>query len=120
MPRFVLLEHDHPVLHWDLMLETVDALHTWRLPQPPRGAETFTTVRIGEHRLAYLDFEGPVSDNRGRVRRWDAGHFEWLQKDEGQIVVRLDGATMKGLLRLDRQEEQQWLLRFEPDGAVVR
>ena len=21
MPRYVILEHDHPVLHWDLMLE---------------------------------------------------------------------------------------------------
>jgi hypothetical protein len=117
MPRYVLLEHDHPVLHWDLMLESADALHTWRLPQPPRTAEVLPAVRIGEHRLAYLDYEGPLSGNRGRVRRCDAGHFEWLQHDECQIVLRLNGGTLKGLLRLDRQEGDQWLLRFEADGA---
>ena len=35
MPRFVILEHDYPELHWDLMLETAGALRTWRLLRPP-------------------------------------------------------------------------------------
>src|SRR5437879_2020084 len=34
MRRFVILEHDHPQLHWDLMLEAGPALRTWRLSAP--------------------------------------------------------------------------------------
>ena len=40
MPQFVLLEHDHPELHWDFMLESGDALLTWRLDRiPAEGCE---------------------------------------------------------------------------------
>ena len=35
MPRFVILEHDHPHLHWDLMLEADGSLHAWRLACVP-------------------------------------------------------------------------------------
>ena len=33
--RFVILTHDHPFLHWDLMLEADGVLRTWRLLQEP-------------------------------------------------------------------------------------
>ena len=47
MPRFVILEHDHPRLHWDLMLQTGDALRTWRLASPPtRGCEGIAATAI--------------------------------------------------------------------------
>ena len=34
MPRFVILEHDHPSLHWDFILEVGEVLWTWRLSAP--------------------------------------------------------------------------------------
>ena len=73
MPRFVILEHDHPVLHWDFMLEAGDVLRTWRLSAPPIRGAIVAAERIGDHRRLYLDYEGPVSDGRGNVVRWDAG-----------------------------------------------
>src|SRR5262249_60769057 len=36
MPRYVVLEHDHPGLHWDFMLEAGAVLRTWRLSAPPQ------------------------------------------------------------------------------------
>lgn len=77
MPRFVILEHDHPELHWDLMLETGDVLRTWRLAEPPTAiGQSIRAIPIADHRTMYLDYEGPVSGNRGTVNRWDAGRFE--------------------------------------------
>ena len=74
MPLFVLLEHDHPVPHLDFMIEGNGALLTWRLSKPPTGAAQ-PAVRIGDHRSAYLDYEGPVSGGRGAVRREDGGEY---------------------------------------------
>ena len=35
MQQFVILRHDFPELHWDLMLEEEGVLKTWRLNAPP-------------------------------------------------------------------------------------
>ncbi|MGL4552565.1 MAG: DNA polymerase ligase N-terminal domain-containing protein [Gemmataceae bacterium] len=90
MPRFVLLHHDHPSPHYDLMLEAGDALWTWRLARPP-GAVPQPAERIADHRQMYLDYDGPVSGGRGEVRRESAGTFEWVEREEGRVVVRLEG-----------------------------
>ena len=74
--RFVVLEHDHPFLHWDLMLEHSGVLQTWRLLQAPQAGEWISAERLPDHRLHYLDFEGPVSGNRGHVHRTVAGEFQ--------------------------------------------
>ncbi len=113
MPRYVLLEHDHPALHWDLMLEAGESLHTWRLAKMPVTGDVLPALRIGEHRLAYLDYEGPVSGDRGSVRRCDAGTFEWLELNEQLIVVRMEGGRLAGLLRLERSDGDAWLLQVD-------
>ncbi|HAH45813.1 MAG TPA: DNA ligase, partial [Planctomycetaceae bacterium] len=35
MQQYVILRHDFPEVHWDLMLEEAGVLKTWRLPEPP-------------------------------------------------------------------------------------
>ena len=69
MPRFVVLEHDHPALHWDLMLEGDGVLRTWRLDAPPEPGKTVRATSSFDHRLIYLDYEGPISGGRGCVCR---------------------------------------------------
>src|SRR5579871_6790018 len=118
MPRFVLLEHDHPFLHWDLMLEAGGALRTWRLTVPPRPGGEMGAEAIGDHRLAYLDYEGPVSGNRGQVKRWDGGTFEWLEQDTARITVRLAGQRLLGVLLLEATAAG-WRGTFAADGGVT-
>jgi hypothetical protein len=101
MPRFVVLEHDHPVLHWDLMLEAGAGLRTWRLRTPPAVGAIVEAEPIGDHRPAYLDYEGPVSGNRGRVVRWDAGTFTGDPRGEGRVAVALAGGRLRGTLVLE-------------------
>lgn len=94
--RFVILTHDHPVLHWDLMLECDGALRTWRLLTEPAEAETSPAERLADHRLAYLDYEGPVRGGRGSVTRWDAGTYEIVAESEDELRIALHGTRLNG------------------------
>jgi hypothetical protein len=113
MPRFVILEHDHPERHWDLMLEADGVLRTWRLHAPPRPGHAVDATPSFDHRLAYLDYEGPVSGGRGTVQRWDAGTFEWDTETDDQKAFLLRGVRIQGRARLDRTGET-WSFLCEP------
>ena len=115
MPRFVLLEHTgHPDdpsgRHFDLLLEEPDACQTWRLAEIPLvGGEPVAAMPLPPHRLAWLDIEaGDVSGGRGFARRVDAGTYRWVpgnaaadeQASPAEVVIDLDGRTLRGTLLL--------------------
>lgn len=120
MQQYVILRHDHPELHWDLMLEEGDVLKTWRLPQPPEidpaSDETsvdLTAEALPDHRLVYLEYEGPVSGDRGEVSRWDRGTFTLLERSEDQLVALLTGEELAGRITLKKQDsENRWTLNY--------
>ena len=121
MPRFVLLIHDHPFVHWDLLVQRGEVLRSWRLLESPdrwRSAaesQELSAEAIGDHRLMYLDYEGPVSCERGQVVRWDHGQAEWLTESETSVRLRLSGSRLSGELMLDRATSQPlWSARFSP------
>lgn len=117
MPRYVILEHDHPGLHWDLMLEAGDVLRTWRLDAPPRAGQAVGAEASFDHRTAYLEYEGPVGGGRGRVVRWDAGTYAPDEEQDGRLVVRLDGGRLRGTAVLARAATGAWSLTLaEEDG----
>jgi hypothetical protein len=94
MPRYVVLSHDWPTPHFDLMLEHGDKLRTWRLTSWPPGE---VIERLPDHRLTYLEYEGPVSGGRGEVIRIAGGVYRVVREDAEQWVVELAGM---GLLTL--------------------
>ncbi len=100
MPRFVILEHDHPTLHWDFMLESGDHLQTWRLSAIPKPGLVIPAEASFNHRLLYLDYEGPISGGRGTVRRWDHGTFAWIDQDEACLKISLQGQRLRGIASL--------------------
>jgi hypothetical protein len=110
MPRFVILEHDHPWQHWDLMLEWGEVLRTWRLLAAPQLGQTVAAEALGDHRKLYLDYEGPVSGGRGTVRRWDAGDYQWLSAEPATEALSfvLQGQRLRGQARLERTSEGRW------------
>ncbi len=120
MPRFVILEHDHPFQHWDFMLEAADHLLSWRLSAPPAPEQTVTAERIPDHRRLYLDYEGPVSGGRGTVTRWDAGEFEWLEDAEDRKLVRLKGLRLDGIFRVERAAGGEWYGTFSLERTERR
>ena len=100
MPRFVILAHDWPAPHFDLLFEVGDVLKAWRLASEP-GAEPVPAVANADHRPFYLDHEGPVSGGRGRVTGWDAGAYEG-KLGPGEWAVELAGTRLRGTARLRR------------------
>lgn len=113
MPRYVILEHDHPHLHWDFMLEGGPKLRTWRLEEVPALGKSIEATSLGDHRPLYLDYEGPVSNGRGNVTRWDAGTFTWRIDNEEEVVVNLEGTRLRGDARLSRLHDDRWAFAWD-------
>jgi hypothetical protein len=118
MLRFVILLHETPpdsdrTTHWDLMLDTGDALRTWALSQEPRIGAPISAEVLPDHRSEYLDYEGPVSRGRGTVTRWDAGHYSIEQETAAYLHLRLDGARLQCQAKLRRNESNPALWRLE-------
>jgi len=121
-PAFVIHMHSgHGRLHYDLMLRRGDALITWRLSQPPSSIEVGQVVparRLPDHRIEYLDYEGPVSRGRGRVTRQDRGGYELLDEAPCRLELRLDGRSTSGRFELSRScpDDQAWTVRRLADS----
>ena len=101
MPRFAILTHDHPFVHWDFLLEQHGTLRTWRLLEEPDASAIQAGKRVAvaaealaDHRLEYLDYEGEVSGGRGEVRRWDRGEYQIVDDNSPEFAVRLSGTML--------------------------
>lgn len=117
MPRFRILTHDHPWLHWDLLLETDAALQTWRLLQEPSTPGEIGAQALPDHRKVYLEYTGPVSGGRGTVSEWDRGTFEVASQADSNYAIELRGHLLQGLFELfrgdaaDDGDTTQWTFR---------
>ncbi len=76
MNRFVLLRHQtaENEYHWDFLFERETACLTFSMTGE-LPFEKAKARRLPDHRLAYLEYEGPVSGNRGSVLRVDSGEY---------------------------------------------
>jgi hypothetical protein len=122
MPRFVILRHEPPAgsqrrLHWDLMFESGDVLRAWALAEAPAAGRSIAAEALADHRTAYLDYEGPISGNRGTATRWDAGTFQWERDTPREIVVRLNGQVLSGHVMLNRADEDSPTWQFVLQSA---
>jgi hypothetical protein len=75
--------------HFDLMLEKNGLLTTFELFQLPIPGERFPVRRLPEHRIDYLDYEGPISGDRGYVTQWTAGHYLTAVESDNKWILEL-------------------------------
>jgi hypothetical protein len=96
--RYVVLRHKgYGEPHFDLMFETSTGseLLTWRSPEWPPTPTTRMTY-LAAHRREYLDYEGPVSGDRGSVRRIHQGEHVVQRNDPAKLVTQLqDGSVLE-------------------------
>jgi len=92
------------------MLENEAALRTWRLDRPPGDTGPIEAQPLPDHRLAYLDYEGPVSRNRGTVRRFDRGEYTLVEETREALVVVLHGAILQGKAIVKRHHDSEGAL----------
>ncbi len=120
VPRFALLIHDSPRgLHYDFFLEAGEALKTWSLPRLPEPGLEILCDALSDHRPIYLEYEGPISGDRGTVARWDQGMYSVDQWTEDEIIVKLAGGKLAGPVELLRETAlpAQWRFRWKPGNS---
>lgn len=116
--RFVVLQHtDGDGVHFDLMIDQGQALATWKFNRPPESADEHPLAgsRIGDHRRVYLNYEGPISGNRGSVARYDEGDVELRGARDDVWRAAFRGRRLAGDFVLERVApgDQSWSLRRE-------
>ena len=112
--RYVILRHDGvPEPHFDLMIETIPGgpLMTWRTLEWPISQESNLT-QLGEHRREYLDYEGPVANDRGQVKRIASGacELEWTTRHE--LIVKFPAQT----IHLNCLDDDHWIATPQSNG----
>ena len=103
--------------HWDLMLESGDHLATWELPKPLDVGTRLDVVQLANHRLEYLDYEGPLTQQRGTVSRYEWGSYKTVLDDALQVVVVLHGQALEGRLTIGKATERGRLVPLRLDPA---
>lgn len=77
--------------HFDLMLESGESLRTWAVDRWPLNVgESCAALPLANHRIAYLDYEGPVSGDRGQVTRVEHGTFRVTSETGNQVSLCLE------------------------------
>lgn len=102
------------------MLEWGATLRTWALAREPLSQITIEAEQLSDHRAAYLDYEGPISDDRGTVSRWDAGDYRLLGDAEKHMTLAVSGNRMNGILTLERPTAggHLWRVSFSADPTT--
>jgi len=104
--------------HFDWLVERPDTAREHRLVafrtlvRPDLEPGAFDAVRIGEHRAAYLAFEGELTRGRGSVRRVARGLCVVFEITDERIVWAIDWGDGPRRTRGARVSGDRW--RFEP------
>ena len=135
--RFVILRHDiGPGLdrtsqsHFDWMFQVDDRLKTWATATIDRfdRAITMDADRLADHRVAYLEYQGALSGDRGRVTRVRSGQFTIVENRQDRFVATLtwqwEGQSQAGFVICQRiivdsascldEMRSAWSLSFSP------
>lgn len=111
--RYALLRHNYPYDHYDFLLEDGDACLAWRLPLT-LGSQ-MPAEPLPRHRLLYLNYAGPVSNERGEVSIAEQGTGEWLTGTAERKVIELHHESGRRLLIATTSDAgKSWEFHFTP------
>lgn len=83
------MTREHAAAHLDWMFEIDGVLQTWAtewIPDLDRPIQT-RALRLPDHRLHYLDYEGEISGQRGTVSRVLSGTLATIQSSPDRLVA---------------------------------
>jgi hypothetical protein len=119
--RFSILLHDHPYWHWDFLLEHGDHALCWRLLRQPCCDEPIAAERLPPHRLLYLDYEGPVSHDRGTVKLIASGTYEVMAAEPVfEVQLRSPEWTQQAKLDVVRSDRVFWHFSVQSPTSSAR
>jgi len=120
MQNFVIQEHiQKNSCHWDLMLQQENALITWQIPLCPSQwhGKPVPCRKIFDHRLKYLTYEGPLSQNRGFVKIYAAGNYQILDSAKNYWRINLHSDNIRGNMTLEGVQDDQWQLCWQGESG---
>lgn len=120
--KFVIQAHTlDSRIHWDFMLEWGPVLRTYRLDKSPAdiAGRRAGAVKIADHPLKFLSYEGPVNDGRGSVRIVEAGTYEIIKDGENRLELALNGEILKGKYNLI-QGESAGILICDENSEIIK
>jgi len=99
--------------HFDWMFQSGGVLLTWATishlsTDLPGDTDA---VRLPDHRLEYLDYQGDVSRDRGHVTRVERGLYRIIEKSPHRFEIKVTGDREGKLVFV--LETESWLLRFK-------
>jgi hypothetical protein len=109
--KFVIQQHSTALgVHWDFMLELADILQTYRLDKAPQQLiqNPANAVKIFDHPLKFLTYEGPVNKGRGSVRIVETGTYKMVHQAYDRLELDLNGKILKGNFTLSHIEGDDW------------
>jgi hypothetical protein len=120
--RFVILEHTgtatyKPGQHWDLMFEVSHGLRTWQVLHNWREVPLQSVQELPLHRAEYLEYEGPLTGERGFVRRIAGGTYRLLEESANSLRYDLQSEQFSGTITLTRNEHD-WTLVWQAHESV--
>ena len=62
----------------------------------PRLTDPVEAVKIFDHPLKFLTYEGSVNKGKGSVKIADAGAYEVISQNESRLTIDFAGAILKG------------------------
>lgn len=101
MNRFVIHEHNAKNLHYDFRLEMDNKLKSWAVPKnlPKEIGVRRLAISVEDHPISYINFEGEIPKGQygaGKVKIYDSGTYELINKDDNNIHFILKGKTING------------------------
>jgi len=115
LPTVLLQHHTLTGSHYDWLIgdpgDPAGRLWTARLAVPPThwpALRTWPLTPIGAHRRCYLTYQGPLSADRGRVRRIDAGQVVPHLWTPRRIVLQVTLRRFRGRIELRQISAQAW------------
>jgi len=118
--KFVIHHHVTVPEHYDLMLEADETLHTWQVT--PENLEDLLcgrrikALKIQDHRKKYLEYEGPVSCDRGHVSLYDNGEYRLMKKKNNQTEYFFSGEKLTGRVIFYHEKDTFCLQYLGADG----
>jgi DNA ligase D-like protein (predicted 3'-phosphoesterase) len=120
--RFVVHEHWATHHHYDFRLELDGVLKSWAIPKeiPQKVNLKRLAVQVEDHPIEYINFEGIIPEGNygaGKVKIWDKGKFEILERSQRAIKFILSGKKLKGRYILYKFKNKNWLIFKENDSS---
>ncbi len=95
-------------------------LKTWALECVPDSRDEQIAHRLADHRMDYLDYQGPLSGGRGHVQSWDHGNYSVLSLASDSWQLHLQGERLVGRVSLSwlGEDVDDWRYCFVPDEPM--